>query len=101
MPNRQCYTIQMESLKRWWKHIPKAIRKPLVFMVGTAVIVAGLAMLVLPGPGWAAIFLGFAILATEFAFADKVRSWMVGQLKKLFGVAQNWWQKVTKKRSKK
>jgi len=91
----------MESLKRWWKHIPRPIRQPLVFMVGTAVIVAGIAMLVLPGPGWAAIFLGFAILATEFAFADKVRNWMVSQFKKLFTTAQKWWKKVTKKDHKK
>jgi uncharacterized protein (TIGR02611 family) len=40
-----------------------------VFTVGMAVLVAGVAMLVLPGPGWAAIFVGFAILATEFAWA--------------------------------
>lgn len=41
-----------------------------VFTVGMAVLSAGVAMLVLPGPGWAAIFVGFAILATEFAWAQ-------------------------------
>lgn len=40
-----------------------------VFTVGMAVLLAGVAMLILPGPGWAAIFVGFAILATEFAWA--------------------------------
>jgi uncharacterized protein (TIGR02611 family) len=40
-----------------------------VFTVGMAVLLAGIAMLVLPGPGWAAIFVGFAILATEFTWA--------------------------------
>jgi uncharacterized protein (TIGR02611 family) len=29
-------------------------------------------MLVLPGPGWAVIFLGFAIWATEFPWARKL-----------------------------
>jgi uncharacterized protein (TIGR02611 family) len=43
-----------------------------VFTVGMAVLLAGAAMLVLPGPGWAAIFVGFAILATEFAWARTV-----------------------------
>jgi len=71
----------MDTLHAKWKKIPRAIRKPLIFMVGFAVVTAGLAMLVLPGPGWAAIFLGFAILATEFAFAEKVRDWLVVQLK--------------------
>jgi uncharacterized protein (TIGR02611 family) len=41
-----------------------------VFAVGATVLAAGLAMLVLPGPGWVAIFLGLAILATEFAWAQ-------------------------------
>ncbi|MCO5973462.1 TIGR02611 family protein [Actinoallomurus soli] len=42
-----------------------------VFSVGVTVLAAGVAMLVLPGPGWAAIFVGFAILATEFAWAQR------------------------------
>ena len=42
-----------------------------VFSMGVTVLVAGVAMLVLPGPGWAAIFVGFAILATEFAWAQR------------------------------
>lgn len=36
---------------------------------GFVLLGAGLAMLVLPGPGWLAIFGGLAILATEFLWA--------------------------------
>jgi uncharacterized protein (TIGR02611 family) len=72
----------MESLKQKWSNIPATIRKPLVFIVGFAVVATGIILLVFPGPGWAAIFLGFAILATEFTFAEKVRDWLVGVLKK-------------------
>jgi uncharacterized protein (TIGR02611 family) len=44
-----------------------------VILVGqVAALAAGVAMLVLPGPGWAAIFVGFAILATEFAWARRL-----------------------------
>jgi uncharacterized protein (TIGR02611 family) len=43
-----------------------------VFTVGVIVLLAGIVMLILPGPGWAAIFVGFAILATEFAWAQSV-----------------------------
>lgn len=63
--------------------MPKTVRKPLIFMVGFAIVCAGIVMLVVPGPGWAAIFLGFAVLATEFAFAERVRDWLVGLLKQL------------------
>lgn len=45
-----------------------------VFTVGVAVLAAGLVMMVTPGPGWAAIFIGLAILATEFAWAQRVLS---------------------------
>lgn len=87
----------MDRLYRWWKSIPTAVRKPLIFMVGFAVVVAGIAMLVLPGPGWAAIFLGFAILATEFAFAERVRDWLVRQLQRLFTPLQTWWLRFRRK----
>jgi uncharacterized protein (TIGR02611 family) len=81
----------MEGLKRRWKKVPAAVRKPLVFIVGFAIIVAGIAMLVLPGPGWAGIFLGFAVLATEFAFAERVRDWTIKALKKHLHKAQRAW----------
>jgi uncharacterized protein (TIGR02611 family) len=42
-----------------------------VFTVGVAVLAGGLVMMVTPGPGWAAIFVGLAILATEFAWAQR------------------------------
>jgi len=84
----------MDGFKRWWKSIPQPIRKPLVFMVGFAVVVAGIAMLALPGPGWAAIFLGFAILATEFAFAEKVRDWLVVHLKHFISMIQQKWRNL-------
>lgn len=73
----------MRRFTQNWQKVPKAVRKPLIFAVGFAIVVAGIAMLILPGPGWAAIFLGFAVLATEFAFAEKVRDWLVDQLKSL------------------
>ena len=43
-----------------------------VLIVGWGVVAAGVAMLVFPGPGWAAIFVGFAILATEFEWAERL-----------------------------
>lgn len=87
----------MNKWKQWWQKTPSVVRKPLVFMVGFAVVAAGIAMLVLPGPGWVAIFLGFAILATEFAFAEKVRDWLVHQLKLAIAYLKRQWQKFQRK----
>ena len=50
-----------------------------VLVIGGLVALAGVAMLVLPGPGWLVIILGVAILATEYAWAhrllQRVKDW--------------------------
>ncbi|MEU1789443.1 TIGR02611 family protein [Streptomyces sparsogenes] len=46
-----------------------------VFIVGLAVVVVGIIMLPLPGPGWLVIFAGMAIWATEFVWAQLVLRW--------------------------
>ncbi|NEA45943.1 TIGR02611 family protein [Streptomyces sp. SID10815] len=46
-----------------------------VFVVGLAVVAAGVVMLPLPGPGWVVIFGGMAIWATEFVWAQLVLRW--------------------------
>lgn len=88
----------MESLKKFWRGTPKRVRQVIVFIGGGMVVISGIAMLVLPGPGWAAIFLGFAILATEFAFAEKARDWMVGKLKIIINFFNKIWDKFRAKR---
>ena len=42
-----------------------------VTIAGFALILAGAAMLVLPGPGLLAIIAGLALLATEYAWAER------------------------------
>jgi uncharacterized protein (TIGR02611 family) len=46
-----------------------------VFLVGLAVVVGGILLLPLPGPGWLVIFAGVAIWATEFVWAQIVLRW--------------------------
>ncbi|MFF7186703.1 TIGR02611 family protein [Streptomyces sp. NPDC008222] len=46
-----------------------------VFVVGLAVVGAGVVMLPLPGPGWLVIFAGLALWATEFVWAQLVLRW--------------------------
>jgi uncharacterized protein (TIGR02611 family) len=60
-----------------------------VLVVGLAIVAAGVAMLVLPGPGWAAIFVGFAVLATEFAWAQRMLAWARKQAAKAAEQALN------------
>ncbi len=54
-----------------------------VAVVGVAVIAGGIVLLPLPGPGWVIIFVGLAILGSEFTWArrllqfarEKVTAW--------------------------
>ncbi|MQY11946.1 hypothetical protein SRB5_20710 [Streptomyces sp. RB5] len=46
-----------------------------VFVVGLAIVGLGIVMLPLPGPGWVVIFLGMAVWATEFVWAQVVLHW--------------------------
>jgi uncharacterized protein (TIGR02611 family) len=43
-----------------------------VLVVGLVLVAAGLVMLVIPGPGIAAILAGLALLATEFDWARRL-----------------------------
>ncbi|MFN9369551.1 MAG: PGPGW domain-containing protein [Planctomycetia bacterium] len=55
----------------------RIVRRGAVFVVGGAVLVTGIAMVLLPGPAVVVIPLGLAILAAEFVWArrwlDRVR----------------------------
>lgn len=52
--------------------IARNARRLMVLILGAAVSTAGVAMLALPGPGLLVIILGLVILATEFAWAERV-----------------------------
>jgi len=49
-----------------------AIRRLLVFLIGASVVLAGIVMLVTPGPAFVVIPAGLALLATEFLWARRL-----------------------------
>lgn len=64
--------MQLHSPGAWIRVIARNAKRLMVFIGGVAVLLAGLAMLALPGPGVLVIILGLVILATEFAWAERV-----------------------------
>jgi uncharacterized protein (TIGR02611 family) len=50
--------------------------KVLIATLGAAVVALGLALVPLPGPGWAIVFFGLAIWAIEFAWAARLLDWV-------------------------
>jgi uncharacterized protein (TIGR02611 family) len=73
-----------ETERRWHDHpafapikavglfIQRSGKRIAVTVVGFAVLLAGVAMLVLPGPGIVVIIAGLAILATEYVWAERM-----------------------------
>jgi hypothetical protein len=51
------------------RFIGRSSRRIAVSVAGGVLVLAGLAMVVLPGPGLLVIVLGFAVLGTEYAWA--------------------------------
>ena len=43
-----------------------------VGVLGTLVVLLGLVLVPFPGPGWLIVFIGLGILATEFAWAERL-----------------------------
>ncbi len=64
-----------DQARRWYELgkssnvIVRQAYRIIVFVVGLTVVAAGIAMLVLPGPGIVVVIAGLAILATEFVWA--------------------------------
>lgn len=59
------------------------IYRTAIAVIGAVIVVAGVLLIPLPGPGWLIVFAGLGVLATEFAWAgrllafarDKVVAW--------------------------
>jgi tellurite resistance protein TerC len=50
----------------------RVARKIVVAVIGTTIVLIGLALIILPGPAFVVIPVGLGILATEFVWARRV-----------------------------
>lgn len=73
----------MKRFRHAWSHRREKLRsrpvadftyRVVVGVVGLAVLLVGIIAIPYPGPGWAIVFLGLAILATEFYWAHRTLS---------------------------
>ncbi len=64
-----------------------------VGVIGFGVLAVGIAAIPSPGPGWAIVFLGLAILATEFYWAHRTLAYTRRRYDKAVGWLrqQSWW----------
>lgn len=57
--------------------VGRSARKIVVLIIGVVVVLAGVALLALPGPGMVVIIVGLVILATEFEWAQHALDYVV------------------------
>jgi hypothetical protein len=60
-------------MKKSWLLIPKRLRQVIAFTIGSTLILAGIALIVLPGPfTMPLVIAGLIVLALEFAWAESL-----------------------------
>jgi uncharacterized protein (TIGR02611 family) len=62
--------------------------RTLVGILGGGLAIVGLLLVPLPGPGWLVVFLGLAVLGTEFHWAKRVAGWLKRALDRFWA----WWK---------
>jgi len=76
------------SPREQFDFILRSTKRVVVLVVGLALVAAGIAMLVFPGPGLLVIIAGLAVLATEFAWAERMLDQAKSQAKKATAAAK-------------
>ena len=60
-------------MKKKWLLLPKRLRQIIAFSVGSFLVLAGLVLIVLPGPfTMPLVIAGLIVLALEFAWAERL-----------------------------
>lgn len=77
------------------------LKKVVVFTIGIIVIIIGIILLVVPGPGLLTIVLGLLILSSEFKWAEKYTDKMKTKIHDVYEEAKRKHQKFSDKEKKK
>lgn len=76
----------------------RAIRRGLVLVVGVVLMLGGIVLLVLPGPGLLVIFAGLGLLSTEFTWAARLLQWTKTRGMQLAGQVRDWFRRLRRRR---
>lgn len=86
-------------MRRWRARIARkpwlnTIYRVLITCIGVVVVIVGLILVPLPGPGWLIVFIGLTVLGSEFHWARRLTSWARMQLARFWV----WWKQWREKR---
>ena len=89
-PPEKHLTLAEKLARRRERHLKHS--KPYrsaVMVLAVVVVLAGLALVPLPGPGWAIVFLGLGMLALEFDWAENLMEKILNRLQAAQASARN------------
>jgi uncharacterized protein (TIGR02611 family) len=83
-------TLSEKLARRRERHIQRSMPYRVAFMVlAFAVLLTGIALIPLPGPGWAVVFIGLGMLALEFKWAENLMEKVLDRLEGAKEAAEN------------
>jgi uncharacterized protein (TIGR02611 family) len=80
----------LRSVRSWVARHPRldVAYRTGVGVLGGFLTVGGVLLIPLPGPGWLVVFLGLAVLGTEFPWARRIARWLKRMLDRFWA----WWK---------
>ena len=89
-PPEQHHTLSDKLARRRERHIQRSMPYRVGFMiVAFGVLLGGIALIPLPGPGWAIVFVGLGMLALEFKWAENLMEKILDRLEGAKDAAEN------------
>ena len=80
-PEQQHLSLAEKLARRRERHLKRGRAYRIMFMIAAFLVVAiGLALVPLPGPGWAIVFIGLGMLALEFEWAERLMEKILNRL---------------------
>jgi uncharacterized protein (TIGR02611 family) len=80
-PPEHHLSLAEKLARRRERHLQRSRAYRIAFMIAAFLVVAiGLALVPLPGPGWAIVFVGLGMLALEFKWAEQLMEKILNRL---------------------
>jgi uncharacterized protein (TIGR02611 family) len=89
-PPEQRLSLSEKLARRREHHVKRSMPYRVAFIVvAFAILIGGVALIPLPGPGWAIVFLGLGMLALEFKWAENLMEKILDRLEGAKDAAEN------------
>jgi uncharacterized protein (TIGR02611 family) len=80
-PPEHHLSLSEKLARRRERHIQRSTAYRVLFVIAAfAILIGGIALVPLPGPGWAIVFIGLGMLALEFKWAENLMEKILDRL---------------------